>query len=149
MQFSNGMKLLDMMPSGYTPEYVSKLFATLGHEGRRLYLWNQIPIDMVYPFLFGICYSLLLIYFFKKINRLNSKILYLGILPIIAGIADYTENFGIITMLNTTPENIQTIAQLTNVFTLIKSIASTIYFVILLVTIIVLLAKKMKKRISK
>nr|WP_233164303.1 hypothetical protein [Snuella sedimenti] len=146
MQFSNGMKLLDMMPGGYSQEYVSTLFLTLGYEGRRLYLWNQIPIDMVYPFLFGICYSLLLVYFLKKINRVNSKLLYLTLLPIVAGLADYAENLGIITMLNAAPEIALTTAQLTNVFTLIKSIASTIYFVVLLATIIAFLVSKTKNK---
>jgi len=43
MQFSNGMKLLDMMPMGYNSEYVNTLFNTLGEKGREVYLLNQIP----------------------------------------------------------------------------------------------------------
>ncbi len=52
MGFSNGMKLLDMMPTGYNQDYVNKLFRTLGENGREIYLTNQIPVDMIYPLLF-------------------------------------------------------------------------------------------------
>lgn len=58
MRFSNGMKLLDMMPTGYDFEYINTLFDTLGEKGREVYLYNQIPVDMIYPFLFGISYCL-------------------------------------------------------------------------------------------
>ena len=71
MAFSNGMKLLDMMPTGYNSEYVYALFETLGVEGRFTYLYNQIPIDMIYPFLFGISYCLLIAYFLRKLNLEN------------------------------------------------------------------------------
>ena len=56
MTFSNGLKLLDMMPLGYDLEYINMLFETLGENGRQVYLTNQLPVDMIYPFLFGISY---------------------------------------------------------------------------------------------
>jgi len=52
------MKLLDMLPTGYNQDYVSELFRTLGENGREIYLTNQIPVDMIYPLLFGLTYSL-------------------------------------------------------------------------------------------
>ncbi len=99
MTFSNGMKLLDMMPMGYNSEYINSLFEALGENGRQVYLYNQLPVDMIYPFLFGISYCLLIGYFLKKLNKLDSVFFYLCFLPLIAGIADYLENFGIIAML--------------------------------------------------
>ena len=89
MEFSNGMKLLDMMPTGYDLDYVNELFSLLGENGRLTYLTNQIPVDMIYPLLFGLSYCLLLGYFLKKLNKLNSPYSFLCLLPIIAGIADY------------------------------------------------------------
>ena len=73
MGFSNGMKLLDMMPTGYDLNYVSELFNALGKIGRETYLTNQIPVDMIYPLLFGLTYSLLLAYSLKKLNKLKIK----------------------------------------------------------------------------
>ena len=63
MTYSNDMQLLDMMPTGYNLKYVNELFTELGANGRSTYLTNQIPVDMVYPLLFGISYCLLVGYF--------------------------------------------------------------------------------------
>jgi TM2 domain-containing membrane protein YozV len=45
MSFSGGMKLLDMMPTGYNAEYVNSLLNTLGDKGRDAYLFYQLPIE--------------------------------------------------------------------------------------------------------
>ncbi len=136
MGFSNGMKLLDMMPTGYDLNYVSELFTSLGENGRLTYLTNQIPIDMIYPLLFGLSYCLLLGYFLKKLNKLNSPSIYLCTIPIIAGIADYLENIGIITMLKNYPELKETAVYTTNIFSVIKSISTSIYFIALIAILI-------------
>ena len=149
MNFSNGMKLLDMMPAGYDTEYVNSLFSTLGEEGRDAYLYNQIPVDMIYPLLFGITYCLVLAYFLKKLNKLNTSFFYLSLLPLVAGISDYMENIGILTMLIRYPDISILLVSLTNIFTILKSVSTTIYFVALLVTIIIFGIKSIRsKRIS-
>jgi hypothetical protein len=68
MAFSKGMKLLDMMPTGYDRGYINTLFETLGEKGRNIYLYNQLPIDLIYPFLFAISYCLIIAYFLNLIN---------------------------------------------------------------------------------
>ena len=50
MSFSGRLKLMDMMPTGYDPEYVNALLKALGEKGRNVYLFEQFPVDMVYPF---------------------------------------------------------------------------------------------------
>ena len=125
MTYSNDMQLLDMMPTGYNLKYVNELFTELGANGRSTYLTNQIPVDMVYPLLFGISYCLLLGYFLKKMNKLNTQYRYLCLLPIIAGIADYLENIGIIAMLKNYPELTEVAVKTTSFFSLIKSISTT------------------------
>lgn len=146
MEFSKGMKLLDMMPMGYDLNYVSELFKSLGEIGRETYLTNQIPVDMVYPLLFGLTYCLLLAYFLKKLNKLNSPFRYLCLLPIIAGIVDYFENFGIITMLKNYPDLTEISVKTTNTFSLIKSISTTAFFIILIITLLMLGVKTIKER---
>ena len=144
MTFSNGMKLLDMMPTGYDLEYINRLFEALGENGRQVYLTNQIPVDMIYPFLFGVSYCLLIGYFLKKLNKLDSVFFYLCFLPLIAGIADYAENFGIISMLNSFPDLSPITAKVTNVFSMIKSMTTTIFFVALMITLLMLGIKKIR-----
>ena len=146
MTYSNDMKLLDMMPMGYNFEYVNSLLGALGEKGRYVYLYNQIPLDMIYPFLFGISYSLIMAYFLKKMDRLSSFFFYLCLLPIIAGIADYLENFGIVSMLNSFPNLSQSSVNLTSIFSVIKSLSTSIYFIALIIILMILGIKKMNKK---
>ena len=145
MELSNGIKLLDMMPTGYDLNYVSELFSSLGENGREIYLTSQIPVDMIYPLLFGLTYSLLLAYFLKKLNKLKSPFNYLCLLPIIAGVSDYLENIGIITMLNSYPDLTETIVNATNTFSVIKSTSTSIFFIAIIVILIILGIKFIKR----
>ncbi len=145
MEFSNGMKLLDMMPTGYDWNYVNELFNTLGESGREIYLKSQIPVDMFYPLLFGLSYSLIFAYFLKKLGKLNSSFIYLCLLPIIAGLADYLENFGIIKMLNNYPDITETMVKTTSIFSVLKSTSTSIFFIALIVILIILGIKFLKR----
>ncbi|WP_053991610.1 hypothetical protein [Mangrovimonas sp. TPBH4] len=138
MEFSNGMKLLDMMPMGYDLNYVNELFKSLGENGQKFYLTNQIPVDMIYPLLFGLTYCLLLAFFLKKINKLNTPFIYICFIPIIAGIADYFENFGIIAMLKNYPELTEVAVKTTSSFSLIKSSLTSVFFIVLITMLIIL-----------
>jgi len=146
MAFSGGLKLLDMMPTGYDSDYVITLFEALGDTGRFVYLYNQIPIDMVYPLLFGVSYCLILAYFLKKLNKMESSLFYLCLLPLIAGLFDYFENIGIITMLINYPNNSQILMKLTNLFTVIKSITTTVYFLGLFTVLTIVGIKTLSRR---
>ena len=148
MEFSEGMKLLDMMPTGYDLNYVSELFTSLGENGRLTYLTNQIPVDMIYPLLFGLTYCLLLGYFLEKLNKLNSPYIYLCLIPIIAGVADYLENIGIITMLKNYPNLNEIAVNTTNIFSVIKSISTSIFFIVLIVILITLGIKVLNRKTS-
>jgi hypothetical protein len=149
MAFSNGMKLLDMMPLGYNLEYAKALFNQLGTEGRAIYLFQQIPVDMIYPFLFGVSYCLTMGYFLKKLNKLESTFFYLCLLAPIAGFSDYIENIGIIVMLNSFPDISQTLVSTTSAFSMIKSMSTTIYFIALIIILIVLGINTLRIKLSR
>ncbi len=138
------MKLLDMMPTGYDIDYVKMLFENLGQAGREAYLYRQIPLDLIYPLLFSISFSLLLAYILKMITKEGNMVFYLCLLPITAGFFDYLENFGIIRMLVTYPDISIFVAKTTNVFSILKSMFTTLYFIALLVSILILLLKRIK-----
>jgi hypothetical protein len=136
MAFSGELKLLDMMPLGYDLDDVNALFTVLGEKGRGIYLYNQIPVDMIYPFLFGISYSLIFAYFLNKFGKLDSVFFYASLLPLIAGAADYLENMGIVLMLTKFPDVSPGLAGITNVFSMAKSATTTLFFILLLVLIL-------------
>jgi hypothetical protein len=143
MAITGGIKILDMMPTGYSPKYVNELMLTLGENGRHLYLYHQIPLDMVYPLLFGISNTLIIIYLLKKAQIFNNNLIYLGIIPIIAGVMDYSENTGIIMILTDYPNNPDILSKVTNVFSVIKSTFTIMYFVVLLVLLCVLAIRRL------
>lgn len=146
MEFAGGMKLLDMMPAGYDAEYVNRLFSALGAEGRFAYLHNQLPVDMIYPLLFGISYCLLFAWFLRRTKLHESSFFYLCFLPLIAGISDYIENFGIITLLKNFPNYSQETVSITNTFSLLKSTTSTLFFLALIIVMIVFGAQHLKNK---
>jgi len=144
-QLSDHIKILDMMPFGYTYVYVNELFSAIGSEGRNSYLYCQIPIDMVYPFLFGLTYTLVLAYFLKKIDKFDSPLIYLCLLPLIAAFFDYLENLGTINLLINYPNISETEVKINSFFTLVKSMVTTIYFFSLIIILILLGIKKISK----
>ena len=104
---------------------------------------------MVYPALFAIGYSLMLAYFLKKINRFDTWLQYLCLLPVVAGIADYLENFGIINLLLTYPEMSAAVMSATNIFSLTKSSLTTLYFICLLIVLLVFAVQKLRRKVRK
>jgi hypothetical protein len=143
MHYSGGMKILDMMPTGYDEQYVKTLFDTLGKPGRDSYLYHQLPLDLIYPALFGISFCLVLAYFLNKLKKFDSPLFYLCLIPLFSSLFDYGENIGSINMLRDYP-NISTLqVQITNVFTILKSIFTTVYFLILIITLLAVVKNKL------
>lgn len=149
MSYAGGMKLLDMLPTGYTTDYVNSLLNALGPEGRNAYLFQQIPIDFIYPCLFGVTYCLIFAFIIKKLGKEDSFLFNLCFIPVFAAIFDYLENIGIVTMLINYPDNASVVSQLTNVFSISKSALTTIYFIILLFTLLALLTKYISTKNSR
>lgn len=146
MSFTAGMKIPDLMPAGYDPQYIAKLLNELGERGRQVYLYRQIPLDMIYPLLFAITYSLVLGYILNKLGKLANPYSYLCLLPVMAGFFDYLENIGIITLLATYPDPATGLCRMTSLFTVFKSLFTTFYFLILILFIFFYFIRR-KKRI--
>jgi len=145
MSHGGGMRLLDMIPMGYDIEYVKNLLDALGQQGREAYLYNQIPLDMIYPALFAISYCLVLGYFLNKLDKLRASLIFLCLLPFGAGAMDYGENIGIIIMLKGYPSISNGIVTITSCFSILKSICTSFYFLILIGSLILLGIKTLKR----
>lgn len=146
MRFSDGKALLDMRPLGYNPEEVRDLLTTLGNEGRSRYLYTQIPLDMLYPGLFAITYSLLMVFILRQFPSIHPGTYSLSYLPILAGLSDYAENIVIILLLNGFPDFSDYLAALSNVFSLAKSLFSSLYFMALIILAFLLALQYMQKQ---
>lgn len=146
MAFGGGLPILDMMPKGYNMEYVKNLFDALGQQGREAYLNYQIPLDMIYPALFAISYCLVLGFFLNKLDKLKTPFLFLCLLPFAAGAMDYAENIGIISMLRDYPSISSNTVTITSCFSLLKCICTTIYFLILISSLVLLGIKTLRNK---
>ena len=140
--FSGGMKILDMMPTGYDHAYVNSLLDALGSDGRHFYLFNQLPLDLVFPGINAITFCLIFGYFFQKLGKIDSKLFYICYLPLFTELFDYCENIGIITMLNSYPDNPIILSTVTNLFSVLKSSLTTIYSLILIFVLIAFAVKR-------
>lgn len=140
--YAGGLQLLDVKPLGYDYAYVETLMDKLGPEGRLAYKTQQIPVDMVYPILFGIALSLLMAYVLKRLIPEESPLFVICFLPFLAAALDYLENFGILKILNEfpsfSPDQVATLSQLT----VWKSVITTLVFLIIIPSVLMWFFRK-------
>lgn len=134
--------LFDLSPAGYSHSQAMILLESLGHEGRGLYLFPQLALDFVYPGLFAICFSLMLIWVYSQRVRSDSKLLYLAMLPALGGLFDYIENILIIRMITTFPDVTKGLVAAASGSTLLKSAFSTVSFLLLILGFAFLLKRR-------
>jgi len=147
-KYANGMKLFDLSPGGYSHEYAKVLLATLGESGRDLYLYNQLPLDFLYPGLFAISCSLLLSWLFIKIKDPSSRLFYFCFVPVAAGMFDYIENILIIGLVAGYPDISPGQVELSSLVTIAKSVLTTLFFIVLMIVGIACFVKKGKNQIK-
>lgn len=143
--FAPGKVLFDLSPGGYSYASAMALLEALGSVGRETYLTLQLRMDMIYPGLFAVCYSLMFIWLFRKSYHSSSKLFYLCLIPVCAGLFDYMENAGIYFMLTSYPEISPKLVNFTSVLTILKSIFTTVFFILLLFGI----GKALQSRVQK
>lgn len=93
-----GAQILDVLPR-YNLNEVEKYFLIYGEEGRRLYAWASLSLDLLFP----VCYMTLFIGLILLLTGSNI-FRWLIILPIMLGVIDITENIQICFMLIQYPE---------------------------------------------
>ncbi len=130
--FAPEIALFDLSLTGYSHEHAITLLGTLGQEGRNVYLYQQLPVDFIYPGLFAVSNALLLAWLFAKRFKSNSKIFYLAIVPVLGGLFDYLENINIVRMIQSFPDVSQELVATASTFTVLKSAFITAFFVVLL-----------------
>lgn len=136
------MKLFDMSPVGYTHAYAKNLLEAIGPEGRRVYLTQQLPLDFIYPGLFAITYTLMLVWLFSKRYDRESKIYFLAMIPLLSGMFDYFENVMIILMLRSFPQLSPGLVRISSIFSIAKSVTTIAFFLLFFYGLSMLALKK-------
>ncbi|MEJ2108693.1 MAG: hypothetical protein P8Z37_02045 [Acidobacteriota bacterium] len=138
------LKLFDMSPYGYTTDYAEKLLTGMGPAGREDYLHLQLPIDFVYPGLFAITYTMMLIWLFKKTFDAESKIFLMAFIPAVAGFFDYMENLGVMGMLHSYPTVDPDVVHMASAFSVAKSAFTVAFYLLLLYGLLRFLLKRVR-----
>lgn len=129
-EMTGGVGILDMEVL-YTPDQAYALLAAMGDAGRAFDLTRIVPLDMFVPFFYAITFSLSITWFLHRWLPAESRWHRLNVVPLIGGLCDYLENFGVITMLLAWPAMLPDIARFTMVAGLFKFTFSILAFAIL------------------
>ncbi len=116
---TGGVGLLDMELL-YTPNQAYAHLTAMGEAGRTFDLTHIIPLDFVFPLMYMLFYAVTITWLLHKWLPEASQWHQLNVIPLVGGIADYLENFGIITMLIAWPDKLPDIAIFTMVADLVK-----------------------------
>ena len=145
-QLAGGLKPFDLLPQGYDIAYATSFLEHIKEEGRHFYLTKQIPLDLIYPGMFAFTFAVMWLWLLHKSADISETWALLALLPILAGIADYIENAFIVTMLYTYPDISNVIVSAASISTIIKSMATTVYFVALLFLLVFTVVLKYRSR---
>ena len=140
-------KPFDMRPAGYSFESATKFLSALGTDGRRLYLWRQIPLDMVYPALFAVCSAGAITWFSESFRPAIARWTNV-VAPIayLAALADYIENILIVGMLNSWPELSTTVVSSASLATMVKSGLTTVVIMTAILSMLTYLINRFHQR---
>lgn len=136
-EMSGGSPVFDMMPAGYDTQFAQSLLTALGVEGRQYYLWRQIPLDLIYPALFGTSFFLLATWLAGKLQAFQRILGLMALVAVAAAAADYIENIFIILMLRHFPNLSDPLVSAASVATLFKAGLQTIYVIALVGVLLV------------
>lgn len=142
-----GAKVFDIRPFGYSIPEARAILSNLNEETINFYIFPQLSfLDILYPFFLALFLSSLL---FRLINlselliRSKSTLL---MMPFIAMIFDYLENFCVLYMITHTSSTPNILIQMSSIFTILKGVSTTIAWVSILLFSIAWIRTKILKR---
>ena len=116
---SAGVRILDMRLS-YGPEEANQLFEALGAEGRRAYIVLHLLPDMLFPISYALAFAFTSACFLVRLLPLDHPVQWLILTPLIAGLADISENLTLVVANSLYPSRIDWLTQVASLMTTIK-----------------------------
>lgn len=127
---TGGATILDMTFT-QSPDDVYAVLDALGEAGRVFDLLHIVPLDLIFPATYMLFLSVGISWTLARWLNRDSQWFLLNLTPIIAGIADYCENAGVITLLLTYPARLDPVAWYTSIMYIVKFGFSTVSFLTL------------------
>lgn len=129
-EITGGPTILDMtFTTG--PDSVYGVLDALGDAGRSFDLTHIVPLDLVFPFTYGLFLALGISWGLSRLLPEGSPWLLLNLAPVIAAAADYCENAGVIALLLTYPARLDPVAWFVSIMYVIKFGFSAVSFIAL------------------
>lgn len=112
-----------------SPSQVYAVLDALGPAGRTFDLTHIVPLDLVFPFTYGLFLALGISWGLSRLLPEGSPWLLLNLAPVLAAAADYAENAGVITLLLTYPARLDPVAWFVSIMYAVKFLFSAISFI--------------------
>jgi hypothetical protein len=120
---------------GYTAAQAYSALTAYQEDGRTFYLFIEATVDLIYPVIYSLFFSLTILYFLKRGAVQRPGLARLALLPFGALLADWAENAGIIAMLLTYPAQQPVIGLLTGLLTTLKWIFAALSLLAVVIAI--------------
>ena len=113
---TGGIGILDF-DRGYTHGRVIEVFSSYSDAGMTLYLRIQL-LDLINPALYSLLISSLVYLLVRR-----SKVIWLSIIPLLAGLLDYLENLTLYLLVQSYPDISESLVSFSSALSIIKNIA--------------------------
>ncbi|MCB9236190.1 MAG: hypothetical protein H6581_31365 [Bacteroidia bacterium] len=100
---------------GFNPQKTLDMVAAYGDEGRAYYARTELTTDIAYPVIYAFLFGIILMLLYK-----NTRLEKISALPFLTMLFDFAENATIVTLLNSHPNVSGMVANLCEVFKLLK-----------------------------
>jgi hypothetical protein len=147
-EMTGGVGILDL-ERGYSPERAYEILTAQGEAGRAFYLRSIIPLDFVFPLTYTLFFLTASTYIVHRLFPEPSPLRMLGLLPLVAGLADYAENVTIMVLLLRYPTRLSIVATVANALTMAKGLLIVVSMFLLVAGLVGLLIKAVVIRVRR
>jgi hypothetical protein len=143
-----GLVPLDQQDS-YTAQEVCSFMEKLGEAGRAFYARMLLMLDFAFPLSYMLFWSAALAFLLGKFLPCNSKLMYISLLPMVAGAADWLENLLMLSMLFSYPKLVKMVVMLSSSLTYAKDLFMWISLLMLVLGLLLYLVRLAAKAVSR
>ncbi len=147
-EISGGAGILDL-ERGYSPDRAYAILTAQGEAGRAFYLRSIIPLDFIFPLAYTLFYLTVNTFILQRLFPETSSLRKLGLLSLVAGLADYVENLCIIVLLLNYPARLNYLARAANALTVTKGLFILASMLLLVAGLLGLVIKATAARVIK
>jgi hypothetical protein len=119
VEHAGGLPILDLRTS-FSADDAYELFAALGPEGRRAYLFLHLVPDSIFPIGYALSFAFISAWFLVRLLPLDHRLQWLSLIPLISGLADLLENISLVICNLAYPGRIDWLVELAHLLNKVK-----------------------------